>query len=168
MTGTVVYVALLDLLKLEALICNTLCRHRPYHHDRLDNGFWHAMQSWDPRDGWIEAMDALRSWRGGAGYEAVRNWLVGQREAYAYLVLLKVSAMIDRDGLRKSRWQLQPNQPPGFNHPAFYIRAANGHSRPGPYCPESSFAEVPHPLVRGQGSPHFSFMVPNGSTLVSS
>ena len=46
---------------------STLCRHWPCHNDRLSNAFGHAMQSADPRVGWIEAMDALRSWLGGAG-----------------------------------------------------------------------------------------------------
>ena len=44
--------------------------------------------------------------------------------------------------MQKGRLQLKQHTHDDHKHPTLYIRATNGHSRPGPYCPDSLSTRV--------------------------
>ena len=140
---------------------STALRHKPFHDGGYSRRFCDCVRSFDEYDGWVEIPDLIRNWPPESQpkwhdkfLEHVHSWLFDKHLAYQVLVILKVCEVVDhKTGMQKNRLHVKKTQHCQGGETCYYLRASNGHTHPGPKCPESLYSPVTD--LPSEGAPQF-------------
>ena len=138
-------------------------RHKPFHRGGVSQRFRDAVWSYDEYDGWVHIPDLIKIWPPkhqtnfhNKFLEHVDTWLYDQHQAYQVLVILMVSEVVDRQtGMQKNRLQVKKAVDLEGGETCYYLRASNGHTYPGPRCPESLYSPVTERTLKTDDAPAF-------------